>query len=279
MIDNTEYTISISALNANGESEKAIIKQKTDSLMTLDKYKINAGYIRGTIDLSVMKAKLLVNGVDTKTIPTVGDGSFTYYANDKILSPLDIAVMVGMDSKSVEIVRRTIILDNWTDADLTIDPMTTANAYLSGTAPIGSTVRYSINGVTKTLGTVTDGTYKWSSGVQPAGNIMKVELREGSIYNVSKEITVQTIAGAPTTPTGLTLSSVTATTAKLTWTAVAGATSYKLYQNGYDTVWKTVTTNSVDLTGTTGSTWTYRIAATNAVGDSYRSNSISLTYL
>lgn len=191
MIDNTEYTISISALNANGESPKTTLKVKTVSLMTLDKYKINAGYIRGTIDLSVMKAKLLVNGVDTKTIPTVGDGSFTYYANDKILSPLDVAVMVGMDAKSVEIVRRTIVLDNWTAADLTLNPMTTSNAYFSGTAPAGATLRYSINGVTKTIGTVlTDGTFKWNSGTQVAGTVMKAELREGTVYNVSKEITV-----------------------------------------------------------------------------------------
>lgn len=279
LFEGEAYDIGIAAKNKLGNSPILSKTFKTSSMMELNKYKVGEGYINGTVSILVAKLKLIINNVDSKTIPTSGDGLLKYYANDKILNPTDIAYMVGMDSLSAEIVRRKVILNNWTEDDLTINPMTTLNAYLSGTAPVGSTVRYSIDGVSKTLGTATDGTYKWAGGVQLAGTVMGVELREGAVYNVKKEIVVQALSGSPSTPTNFKVEGLTDVSAKLKWDAVAGATGYRIYQNGYNTVWKTVTTNSYDLTGTSGTSWTYRVAAYNATGEGLRTQEVTVTYL
>lgn len=279
LFEGETYDIGVIAKNKLGNSPILSKTLKTSSMMELNKYKINDGYINGTVSILVAKLKLIINNVESKVIPTSGDGLLKYYANDKILNPTDEAYMVGMNSASVETVRRRVILNNWTEADLTVNPMTTLNAYLSGTAPIGSTVRYSVDGSTKTIGTAVDGTYKWAGGVQLAGTVMCVELREGTMYIVKKEIVVQALAGSPNAPTNLKVEGLTDISAKLKWDAVAGATGYRIYQNGYNTVWKTTTTNSYDLTGTSGATWTYRVAAYNATGEGLRAQEVIVTYL
>ncbi len=74
---------------------------------------------------------------------------------------------------------------------------------------------------------------------------------------------------APTTPGAVTVSNIATTTATATWTASTdnvGVTSYEVYVNG--ALLKTVTTNSVSLTGLTDNTaYTIKVRATDAAGN------------
>lgn len=95
----------------------------------------------------------------------------------------------------------------------------------------------------------------------------------------SSQISVTTNAtpvGAPTAPTGLASPNQTQTTIDLTWTAVAGATSYNVYRN--DASIGTPTTNSFTDTGRSASTtYRYKVRASNSSGQSPYSAEISAT--
>nr|WP_315248589.1 DUF5977 domain-containing protein [uncultured Flavobacterium sp.] len=81
----------------------------------------------------------------------------------------------------------------------------------------------------------------------------------------------------PAAPTGLTFTSATATSLNFSWTAVAGATSYKIYKNGSDTG-ITSSTNTGSLSGLTASTaYSIQVKAVNAAGDSPLSTAVSMT--
>nr|WP_315248591.1 DUF5977 domain-containing protein [uncultured Flavobacterium sp.] len=81
----------------------------------------------------------------------------------------------------------------------------------------------------------------------------------------------------PATPTGLTFTSSTATSLNFSWTAVAGATSYKIYKNGSDTG-ITSSTNTGSLSGLTASTaYSIQVLAVNASGNSALSTAVSMT--
>ena len=85
---------------------------------------------------------------------------------------------------------------------------------------------------------------------------------------------------APTAPTGLAASSITQTTATLSWTASTdnvAVTGYSVYQNG--SLLATTTSTSYSLTGlTAGTTYTYYVTAYDAAGNnSSASSTISVT--
>lgn len=81
----------------------------------------------------------------------------------------------------------------------------------------------------------------------------------------------------PASPIGLTLTNAAATSLNFSWTAVAGATSYKIYKNGSDTgVISSTTTGS--LSGlTTSTTYSIQVVAVNASGNSDLSMAVSMT--
>ncbi|PWB20801.1 fibronectin type III domain-containing protein [Flavobacterium sp. HTF] len=81
-------------------------------------------------------------------------------------------------------------------------------------------------------------------------------------------------------PTGLTFISATASSVNFSWTAVSGATGYKIYKNGIytNTVSAPVTTGS--LSGLTASTtYSIQVLATNGTDDGSLSPSVSMSTL
>ncbi|MFH8627117.1 chitinase [Streptomyces vietnamensis] len=80
----------------------------------------------------------------------------------------------------------------------------------------------------------------------------------------------------PATPTGLTAGSPTSTSVPLTWSAVPGATSYKVYRGG--TLAATVTGTSYTATGLAPSTsYGFQVSAANSAGESAKSAAVSAT--
>ncbi|MFJ4878880.1 chitinase [Streptomyces sp. NPDC088745] len=80
--------------------------------------------------------------------------------------------------------------------------------------------------------------------------------------------------GIPATPTGLTVGSPTSTSLTLTWSGVAGATSYHVYRGG--TKLPPVTGTSTTVTGLTPDTaYDFQVTAVNTAGESARSTTVS----
>ncbi|MFD3325960.1 chitinase [Streptomyces sp. NPDC058701] len=80
----------------------------------------------------------------------------------------------------------------------------------------------------------------------------------------------------PAAPTGLTASATSSDAVSLSWAAAAGATSYKVYRDGAAPL--TVTAASAVVTGLAASTtYTFRIGAVNAAGESAKSAPVSAT--
>ncbi|MFF6790243.1 chitinase [Streptomyces filamentosus] len=83
-------------------------------------------------------------------------------------------------------------------------------------------------------------------------------------------------AEIPATPTGLAAGSPTSTTVPLSWPAVAGATSYKVYRGA--TAVGTVTGTSYTATGLTPSTaYSFQVSAVNSAGESAKSAAVTAT--
>ncbi|WP_348799723.1 fibronectin type III domain-containing protein [Flavobacterium adhaerens] len=84
----------------------------------------------------------------------------------------------------------------------------------------------------------------------------------------------------PAVPTGLALTSATTTTLNFSWTAVTGATSYKIYRGGTHISTVTAPTTTGTLTGLTASTaYNVQVLATNASVDGPLCTSVSMSTL
>ncbi|GGY35670.1 chitinase [Streptomyces omiyaensis] len=80
----------------------------------------------------------------------------------------------------------------------------------------------------------------------------------------------------PATPTGLAAGSPTSSTVPLSWPAVSGATSYKVYRGG--TLAATVTGTSYTATGLTANTpYSFQVSAANSAGESAKSAAVTAT--
>ncbi|MFG2643072.1 chitinase [Streptomyces sp. NPDC048370] len=78
----------------------------------------------------------------------------------------------------------------------------------------------------------------------------------------------------PSTPAGLAAGSVTSSSVALSWNAVSGATGYKVYRDG--SLAQTVSGTSATVTGlAANTTYQFQVAATNAAGESAKSNAVS----
>ncbi|MFJ8739385.1 fibronectin type III domain-containing protein [Embleya sp. NPDC127516] len=80
----------------------------------------------------------------------------------------------------------------------------------------------------------------------------------------------------PAVPTGLAAGTPTASSVPLSWTAVPGATGYKVYRDGV--LAQTVTGTSATVTGLTqATTYGFQVSATNSAGESAKSATVSAT--
>jgi subtilisin family serine protease len=104
-----------------------------------------------------------------------------------------------------------------------------------------------------------------------------------SVYSNDAIVTTQAVAG-PATPTGLTTSSITATSITVGWSAVTGATNYTLQwatsSSGPWTTLATQTGRSYRHAGrTSGTTYYYQVRANSSAGSSAYSAPVSATTL
>jgi len=92
-----------------------------------------------------------------------------------------------------------------------------------------------------------------------------------------------TLSAGPPTPTGLTVSGATSTSLYVSWNASTGATSYQVYRDTSTSgsfatqVYNGTGLNFTDSTLTSGTTYYYKVQATNASGSSALSAAVSGT--
>jgi len=150
-----------------------------------------------------------------------------------------------------------------------------------------------INSTSSTSSGTLSKTFTVPTTATPGSTRMRVTMKYNSAptacetfsYGEVEDYTINIVAGvadtqAPTAPTGLAASSVTATTASLGWTASTdnvAVTGYNVYKNG--TLLGTATGTSYSVTGLTASTsYSFYVTAYDAAGNvSSASSSISVT--
>lgn len=163
---------------------------------------------------------------------------------------------------------------------LELNPISSVDKIVSGMTEPNGYVRLTVDGTARSVPQAdATGYFTISNSSIISGSIVLVESKVGSYYPGSVTVTVPAPAGAPITPTNLAVSEVTQTTAKLTWAASPGATSYKIYQNGSMVPWKSTSITSYSVTGTAGSSQTYQVSALNAAGESLMAAKVTVTYL
>ncbi|MBC2106149.1 fibronectin type III domain-containing protein [Listeria booriae] len=202
------------------------------------------------------------------------------YVTGKYNTEFNVRVLDGKSSGDQSVIEGMPTVVRIELPKLTVNPISSVTGVVSGLTENNGQVRVSIDGTAKTVLTADNaGAYTGNISGIISGSVALLEAKVGSAFPASLTYNVPAPSGAPDTPTNLTVSNVTQTTATLAWGAVSGATSYKIYQNGYTTVWKTTTTPTYPLTGAVGSKWDYQVSAVNANGDSLRTEKVTVTYL
>lgn len=111
----------------------------------------------------------------------------------------------------------------------------------------------------------TNASYDVKSGVQMS-----------MVAKIVDRITSGSSTGAPPSPTGLTVSGTSASSVTLAWNASSGASSYNVYR-GSTKVGSPSTTAYTDNGLAASTTYSYRVSAVNASGESPQSGTVSAT--
>ncbi|EJL59147.1 DUF5977 domain-containing protein, partial [Flavobacterium sp. CF136] len=156
---------------------------------------------------------------------------------------------------------------------LTLTSATATSVNFSWSAVTGAD-NYKIykNGIYVSTITATTGSL---SGLT-ASTTYNVQVLASNVAGDSVLCTAVSMSTLVTAPTGLTFTSATAAVVNFSWTAVAGATTYKIYKNG---VYKsTVTATTGSLSGLTASTaYNVQVLASNTLGDGVLCTAVSMT--
>ncbi len=161
-------------------------------------------------------------------------------------------------------------------------PMLTWNA-VSGATAYKVYRATSQNGTYSLLGTVTTTSYTNTgakAGVTYYYKVKAVNSAGESAYSNVVSGKVKSVTPKPSAPVVKIGHSATSGKPMLTWNAVSGATSYKVYRatakNGTYSLLGTVTTTSYTNTGAkAGTTYYYKVKAVNSAGESAYSNVVS----
>jgi hypothetical protein len=157
----------------------------------------------------------------------------------------------------------------WNVASTTASPVSCANVKISISTDGGTTFN------TLVASTPNDGSEAVTIPNTPTTTArIKVEAVGNIFFDISNTNFTITTGSGCTSPSGLTASSITTTSATVSWTAVSGATSYDVdYKASSSSTWINAATGttavSVGLTGLTqGTTYDYRVRTNCASGSS-----------
>ncbi|RAJ77269.1 putative secreted protein (Por secretion system target) [Chitinophaga dinghuensis] len=185
------------------------------------------------------------------TIGQTNYGEITVSVNNtagpfQVTSPNTLVTWVGNTSQLI----------TWDVANTTASPISCANVKISISTDGGTTFS------TLVASTPNDGSESVTIPNTPTTNArIKVEAVGNIFFDISNVDFTITAGSACASPSGLSSSSITATTATIGWTAVSGATSY-----------------DVDYKATTSSTWINAATATSSVSAGLTGLAANTTY-
>ncbi|MBC1335588.1 DUF5011 domain-containing protein [Listeria booriae] len=156
------------AVDGNGkELQRTKVKvnaRVTTGTVTANDYTIGDSHVKGTQTGDVVKVELVVNGVAKQRID-VSNGTYQYYAKDKILNATDDVYVVGYDAAGKELQRTKVNVKS----NIVTKGTVTANNFVLGTDGYVTgkytgdvaTVSITVNGSEKQRITVTNGEYRY----------------------------------------------------------------------------------------------------------------------
>ncbi|MEI6622600.1 MAG: polysaccharide deacetylase family protein [Actinomycetes bacterium] len=180
----------------------------------------------------------------------------------------------GYSAKSAGIAVGPAVAAPVTPTGVSVTANSPTQATLAWTAVAGAD-GYSIYNNGSYLGWSSSATYT-VTGLGTGSNWIQIVAANAAGYSAkSTGVPVGASAVVPETPTGLAVTSSTASSATLAWNPVTGAEGYSIYDNGGYIGWSDTPTYTV--TGlATGSNW-IQVLAANAAGYSAKSNGVIAT--
>ena len=219
-----------------------------------------------TIEVTNLEAKKTYNWRVTAINSAGSTSSISNGANFVTLAPVTPTSPTNLTVSNITSNEATL---NWT----AVSGATSYKAeYKTSSATTYSSV--TVTAATRVLTGLTANTsYNWR--VTAINSVGSSVATEGTSFT--------TLPAAPKAPTGLAVNNITVSGAILNWTAVSGATSYKVeYKTSAATTYSsvTVTTNAKALTGlTAGTVYNWRVTAINAGGSSAATTGTNFTTL
>ncbi|MBV1851706.1 glycoside hydrolase family 18 protein [Catellatospora tritici] len=161
----------------------------------------------------------------------------------------------------------------------TVGTVTNSSIALSWAAATGTVTGYRVYEGSTVVATVTGTSATISSLATCSAHTYSVAAYNSSGESAKSGTASATTTGCttvPPTPSGLTVTGTTNTSASLSWNAASGATGYRVYQG--TTVKATVTGTTATISGLTACTsYPYTVAAYNANGESAKSGAVTAT--
>ncbi len=279
----TSYTLKVIASNSGGDSTAATVSASTQAALpnapAAPTGLSTSGITQTAITLSWTKSAGATGyklQVDSGTVATLGDVAtyeFTGLSANTGYTLKVIASNSGGDSTAATVSASTLPNAPAAPTGLTTSGITQTAITLSWTKSAGATsykVRVGTTGAFTLLGDVA--TYTFTSLTANTGYTLQVVASnsggDSSIVQTSASTNNVPPPPAPSAPTGLATSGITQTSITLTWTKSGGATGYKVQADS-----GTVTTLGDVATYTfsslsAGTSYTLKVIATNAGGDS-----------
>ena len=234
---NSVYSISVGAVNASGSSSQSnaisvatsAFTPSTPTGLALSYFTSNSCSVAWSPVVGATNYEVYVNGLLTGVT-----SSASYYITGlNANTPYNISVAAsntsGASLQSTAIGVRTLAIAPVGLVASSITPNSCNIAW----SPVAGATSYAvyINGTFKASVT---GTSYFMSNLNPntSYTISVVDLNAYGASPQSNTISIATPAILPSAPTGLTASFITPTSCNLTWSPVAGATSYVVYVNG-----------------------------------------------
>ena len=279
---NSAYSFTVTAINASGESLAA--------------GPINVTTVAGAPTITSV-SPVTTSGGTVNWVAVSGATGYTIYANGTSLTSVGGGVTTYTDASRTPgtYVSYTLAVTTASGPSAQSAPVALVTTPTTPTAALTTATGTTLSWTGQTAGTtwavynsgvlVSSGVAIGGSGTTPTATL--TGLASGTTYSftvVGTQTATATASAAsgtrsvltiPAAPTGLAASVVTATTTTLSWTAVTGAASYKVYKNG--TLVGTATSPDVITALTANTTYVWTVSAVDATGESAPSSALTVT--
>ncbi|WP_430535245.1 toxin Cry1Ac domain D-VI-related protein [Listeria rocourtiae] len=209
--------VNIGYADANGNYALYVGKQKTGTVVGAELFNVSSNEYKEAVTTTVIavnvtitpmtnandtvtgtapanaKLRFLINGVAVNVGTADAQGNYSKYIGTQLVGTKVAVEMLNPETGKYELAKETTVTGAPKSTEYTVNAMTTSDDTLSGTAPAGGKLRFSINGQLISIITAdASGKYSKFIGNQKQGTVISVELLNENTnqYTPAKEITV-----------------------------------------------------------------------------------------